>query len=89
MFFANAVKCFDELWLKDCLLEMYNLGCDQNTLKILYDMNKETYIIIKTPIGYTEDMQVKEVVKEGKIYGPIMCCAGTSKINSIGEIKYN
>ena len=42
MFFADAFKCFDKLWLKDCLLEMYNLGYDPNTLKILYEMNKET-----------------------------------------------
>ena len=40
MFFADAVKCFDKLWLKDCLLEMYNLGYHRNTLKILYEMNK-------------------------------------------------
>ena len=25
IFFADAVKCFDKLWLKDCLLGMYNL----------------------------------------------------------------
>ena len=24
IFFADAVKCFDKLWLKDCLLEMYD-----------------------------------------------------------------
>ena len=24
MLFADAVKCFDKLWLKDSLLEMYN-----------------------------------------------------------------
>ena len=41
MFFADAVKCFDKLWLKDCLLEMYILGYDPNTLKILYEMNKQ------------------------------------------------
>ena len=34
MFFADAAKCFDKLWLKDCLLEMYNLGYDPNTLQI-------------------------------------------------------
>ena len=31
MFFADAVKCFDKLWLKDCIRnvkEMYNLGYD-------------------------------------------------------------
>ena len=51
MFFADAVKCFDKLWLKDCLLEMYNLGYDPNTIKNLYEMNKETDVIIKTPVG--------------------------------------
>ena len=89
MFFADAVKCFDKLWLKDCLLEMYNLGYDPNTLKILYEMNKETDVIIKTPVGNTDNIQVKEVVKQGTIFGPIMCCAETSTVNSIGEeVKY-
>ena len=41
MLFADAVKCFDKLWLKNCLLEMYNLGYDPNTLKVLYEMNKK------------------------------------------------
>ena len=39
MFFANSVKCFDKIWLKDCLLEMYNLGYASNILYILYEMN--------------------------------------------------
>ena len=47
MFSADAIKCFDKLWLKDCLLEMYNFGYDSNTLNILYEMSKETDIIIK------------------------------------------
>ena len=90
MFFADAVKCFDKLWLKDCLLEMYKLGYDPNTLKILYEMNKETDIIIRTPVGNTNNIQIKEVVKQGTIFGPIMCCAETSAVNSIGEeVKYS
>ena len=63
MFFADAVKCFGKLWLKDCLLKMYNLDYDPNTLKVLYEMNKETVIIIRTPVGNTDNIQVKEVVK--------------------------
>ena len=54
MFFANAVKCFDKVWLQDCLSEMYNLGYDPNTLKILHEMNRKTDIIIRTPMGNTE-----------------------------------
>ena len=69
---------------------MYKLGYDPNTLKILYEMNKETDIIIRTPVGNTDNVQVKEVVKQGTIFGPIICCAETSTVNSIGEeVKYN
>ena len=55
------------------------------TLKILYEMNKETDIIIKTPARNTENI----VVKQGAIFKPITCCAETSTVNSIGEeVKY-
>ena len=87
VFFPDAVKCFDKLWLKDCLLEMFNLGYDPNTLTSLYEMNKEIYVIIRTPVGNID--KIKEVVKQGTIFGPIMCCAETSTVNSIGEeVKY-
>ena len=41
MYFACDVWCFDTLWSSDCLLEMYNLDYDPNTLKFLYEINKE------------------------------------------------
>ena len=47
---------------------MYNLGYHRNTLKILYEMNKETDITIRIPIGNTDNIQVKEVVKHGTIF---------------------
>ena len=84
MFFADAVKCFDKLWLKDCLLKVYNLGYDPNILKFYMKRTKETDIIIRTPVGNTENIQVKEV-----LFGPIMCCAETSTVNSTREeVKY-
>ena len=57
VFFADAVKCFDKL------LEMYNLGHDPSILKHLYEMNKETDIIIRTPVRNAQNIQVKEVMK--------------------------
>ena len=66
---------------------MFNLGYDPNTLTSLYEMNKEIYVIIRTPVGNID--KIKEVVKQGTIFGPIMCCAETSTVNSIGEeVKY-
>ena len=37
-------------------------------------MNKETDRVIRTPVGNTDNIQVKEV-KQGTIFGLIMCCA--------------
>ena len=34
---------------------MYNLRYDPNTLKTLHEMNRETGIIIRTPVGNTEN----------------------------------
>ena len=45
-------------------------------------MNTETDIIIRTPVRNTDNIQVKEVVKQGTILGPIMCCAEISAVNS-------
>ena len=67
--------------LKDCLLEMYNLGYDPNALKILYGLNKEIDIIIKTPVGSTDNIQVKEVLKQGTIYPSCAAKYRYGKIN--------
>ena len=48
-------------------------------------MKKETDIIIKTPVGNTDNIQVKEMIKQDTIFGPIMSCTETSTVNSIGE----
>ena len=54
LFFADMVKCFDKLWLKDCLIELKILGHKHGDLKILYEMNKRSVVTINTPFGALE-----------------------------------
>ena len=90
LFFADAEKCFDKLWLKDCLIDMEEIGYNRNDIKILYEMNKKAEIIVDTTVGQTESISIKEIVKQGSIFGPIMCCATTSRVNNIGEtVQYS
>ena len=84
-YFADAVKCFDKLWLKDSLLELKEIGYKSNDIKMLYEMNRQANITISAPFGETREIGIEEVVKQGTIYGPIMCCATTAKVNTIGE----
>ena len=86
---GDAKKCFDKLWLKDCLIEMYNLRYSPGIIRGLYEINKTSNIVVDKPVGKTSSIIVEEVVKQGTIFGPIVCCASTSKVNAIQEaVKY-
>ena len=88
---ADAVKGFDKLWFKDCLIEMKELGYCSNDIKILHEMYKKTDIKIKKPFGEICSMEIQEVVKQGSTHGPIIRCTTTSKVNDISEkveVKY-
>ena len=52
---------------------------------MLYRMNKEAVIKVRTPLGETEEFTCHEIVKQGTIWGPEMCCIETDSINRIGE----
>ena len=83
LFFADAKKCFDKLWLKDCLIEIYNLGYSPGTIRSLHQINKTSNIVVDTPVGKTPSITVEEVVKQRTIFDSIMCCGSTSKVNEI------
>ena len=83
--FGDAVKCFDKLWLKDTLVELYKAGCSPQDIAMIYQMNKDTEITVDTPSGRTEKRCVGEVVKQGTVLGPTLCCIETDQINQIGE----
>ena len=77
--YADAEKCFDKLWLKDSLIEMERIGYNKSDIKMLYEINKTTEIIVDTAIGNTENIEITEAVKQGSIFGPAMCCVTTAK----------
>ena len=64
---------------------VYYLRYSPGTIKSLYKINKTSVIAVDTPIGKTSSIAVEEVVKQGTIFGPVMCCGSTSKVNTIQE----
>ena len=85
-FFADLVKCFDRLWLKDCLNDLHDCGMREREIGLIYKLNKEAHFRVDTPAGMTEEVVVEEIVKQGTVYGPKLCCASTGKINEgLGE----
>ena len=83
MFFGDLVKCFDRLWLKDCLIDLRNAGAREREIRMLYKLNKEASFKVKTPAGTTTtDISVNEIVKQGSVFGTKLCCSSTGTINN-------
>ena len=84
-FFADAVKCFDKLWLRDSLIEMERIGYNKGDIKMLFKINKTTEIVTDTTTGNAENIETTEVVKQGSTFGLTMCCEKTAKVNDVGN----
>ena len=44
LFFADATKCFDKLWLKDCPLQLHKGGVSSGDIQLLYVLNHQASI---------------------------------------------
>ena len=66
-------QAFDSLWLQDSILVLKKLGVPNDTLKLIYEMNKKANVQVKTPHGLTEPVEVNDIVKQGGILGSPMC----------------
>ena len=85
IYFADAYKCFDRLWLKDCLIDLNIAGVREKEIKMIYNLNRRAVITVETPVGRTTKFTAKEIVKQGTVFGPLLCCASTQRVIDIGE----
>ena len=82
--FTDAEKCFDQLWLQDGVHELWRCGVHIRDCMMIRKLNETARIVIKTPVGDCEEIEVKNIVKQGTVYGPPVCNATTDRINNIG-----
>ena len=72
----DVEKCFDKLWLEDCLLDLYDTLPPEgrnDKLSLLYKMNQENFVSVKTAAGLTDRINLKNIVMQGGKWGPIKC----------------
>ena len=58
---------------------MKKIGYNESNIRIPYKINKTTEIVVDTAIENTESIEITEVVKQGSMFFPTMCCATTAK----------
>ena len=79
--FGDTKKCFDKLWLKDSLLQLKRGGLPHYDLSVLFMLNKEATLQVRTPHKEICDILITEAVKKGTISGPMLCGAEMDREN--------
>ena len=47
----DIVKCFDKMWLKEVLNDLYDVNMKNDQLSLLYELNKKSRVAVKTSSG--------------------------------------
>ena len=85
IFYADAEKCFDKMWLEDAVIELWMQGTNIRDAVMIKKMNEEARIIIHTPVGDTEEIICHNIVRQGTVYGPQLCGVSMARVNDIGR----
>ena len=79
----DVEKCFDALWLEDCMLDIYETLPSEmrdDKISLIYEMNKENYVAVKTAVGITDRILLPNLVMQGGKWGPLKCSNTMDKI---------
>ena len=76
----DVEKCFDSLWLSECINDLYESGMTSDKLNLLYLANKQANIAIKTSSGTTDSFTIKDTVMQGTVWGGLMCTTTMDKL---------
>ena len=82
--FADAVKCFDNLWLDDGIKDLWKCGMSVRDCISIRNMNRKAVAIVETPVGVTKEIVVEDIVRQGTVSGPAICGASMDQVNTIG-----
>ena len=80
--FVDAKICFDRLWLNDASNELNKIWLPEE-VELIRNMNSCAIVTSDTPVGYTNEMTLHNIVKQGIIMGPILCIVYIRRIHPV------
>ena len=75
-------QCFDSMWLEESINDLWEAGIDDDNLALIYKMNEEVNVKVKTPFGFTKEENVQRIIMQGETFGPLSCSV---QVDSFGK----
>ena len=82
----DVEKCFDALWLKECINDLHESGLTNDKLPLLYLENKNAKIAVKSSSGITDRKNISDIVMQGTVFGSLLC---TTSMDKLGKLMYS
>ena len=82
----DVKKCFDTLWLSECINDLFEAGLTNDKLCIIYHQNISARIAINTTNGKTERFTIHKTVMQGTVWAGLMC---TCTMDKLGRKAYD
>ena len=76
----DVIKCFDSLWLAECINDLYDAGLKNDKLVLLYKSNITANIAIKTSSGNTDRFTILKTAMQGTVWAGLMCTVTMDKL---------
>ena len=76
----DVEKCFDALWMEECINDAYDAGLDNDKLVLLFLENQHAKIAVKTTQGKSERISIRNVIMQGTVWGSLLCTASMDKL---------
>ena len=62
--------------------DLYSAGLDDDKFALLYNVNRNVNIAVKTPVGKTERQNIKNVITQGDVFSQIFC---SKQVDTFGQ----
>ena len=81
----DVEKCFDSLWLQECINDIYEAGLQNDKLPLLFLENSNAKVAVKTSNGISQRIDIKNIVMQGSVWGSLFC---TASVDKLGQLAY-
>jgi hypothetical protein len=76
----DVFKCFDSLWLSECINDLYDTGLTNDKLVLIHNSNLIANIAIKTSSGTTDRFDIRKIAMQGTVWAGLMCTVSMDKL---------
>ena len=78
--FYDYSTCFDSLWLEDSMISLWELGVRNELFSLIYKLNENSKIRVKTPFGMSDYFNSPRIVKQGSVLSSNLCSCSTAEL---------